>query len=941
MNQQPSRMTHFLNGKNMKNRKSTVTGAVSALLVSLMLSACGGDNPETMLASAKDYLAKNDSKAAVIQLKNALQSKPDLAEARFLLGKALLEEGNATAAEVELRKAADLKYPADQLIPLQARTLLVLGQTKKVVDDLAKTPLSSPEGKADLQTSVGRAYLALGKPDAALTAFNAALVALPNYGPAVFGQARIKAASRDLPGALVLIDSVLEKNPKSYEAMQFKGDLLAVQGNSKASTEVYVKLLESRPDYLPAHASLVSRYLESGNMEAASKQFESMKKLAPAHPQTTYIQAELLYRQKKFNEAREPIQQHLRATPDSIQGQQLAGAIEYELKSYATAEKFLLAVLPKTPEIGLARRVLIASYLRSGQPDKALAALQPILDKIGNNSNLLALAGEVYMQNGDADKAGSYFTKAAALDPENKGKQTSVALSHLAKGETETAYRELEKIASTDSGVRADMALIASQLRNRKFDQALQSIAGVEKKQPENPLVDNLRGTALLGKGNVPAARQSFEKALSKNPAYFPAAASLARLDMAEKKPEDARKRFENVVAKDPKNTQAWLALAELQARSGAKAEDVAALISKAVAANPVDVPARLALINLYLGVNEPKKAESAAQDALGALPDNPAILDAEGRAQQAAGNFNQALSTYGKLAALMPTSQQPHLRIAEIHLAAKNKDAAMQSLRKALAVKPDSIEAQRGMMMLDLDAGRTDDAIATARKIQKQHPKNAAGYLLEGDAYALGKSWKEAVNAYRNGIRQTGSDELAIKIFAVLSAQNVAGESEKFADSWLKEHPKDDRFRLFIAESATARKDYSLASKHYRIMLESQPNNPIIMNNLAWVMAQSKDPKAIELAEKAYKLAPDQPSIADTLGTLLVSKGEIDRGLDLMKKANTLAPKDPAIKLNLAKALIKAGKNADAKKELDELAALGEKYPANKEVQELLQGLK
>ena len=925
----------------MKNRKSTVTGAVSALLVSLMLSACGGDNPETMLASAKDYLAKNDSKAAVIQLKNALQSKPDLAEARFLLGKALLEEGNATAAEVDLRKAADLKFPADQLIPLQARTLLVLGQTKKVVDDLAKTPLSSPEGKADLQTSVGRAYLALGKPDAALTAFNAALVALPNYGPAVFGQARIKAASRDLPGALVLIDSVLEKNPKSYEAMQFKGDLLAVQGNSKASTEVYVKLLESRPDYLPAHASLVSRYLESGNMEAASKQFESMKKLAPAHPQTTYIQAELLYRQKKFNEAREPIQQHLRATPDSIQGQQLAGAIEYELKSYATAEKFLLAVLPKTPEIGLARRVLIASYLRSGQPDKALAALQPILDKIGNNSNLLALAGEVYMQNGDADKAGSYFTKAAALDPENKGKQTSVALSHLAKGETETAYRELEKIASTDSGVRADMALIASQLRNRKFDQALQSIAGVEKKQPENPLVDNLRGTALLGKGNVPAARQSFEKALSKNPAYFPAAASLARLDMAEKKPEDARKRFENVVAKDPKNTQAWLALAELQARSGAKAEDVAALISKAVAANPVDVPARLALINLYLGVNEPKKAESAAQDALGALPDNPAILDAEGRAQQAAGNFNQALSTYGKLAALMPTSQQPHLRIAEIHLAAKNKDAAMQSLRKALAVKPDSIEAQRGMMMLDLDAGRTDDAIATARKIQKQHPKNAAGYLLEGDAYALGKSWKEAVNAYRNGIRQTGSDELAIKIFAVLSAQNVAGESEKFADSWLKEHPKDDRFRLFIAESATARKDYSLASKHYRIMLESQPNNPIIMNNLAWVMAQSKDPKAIELAEKAYKLAPDQPSIADTLGTLLVSKGEIDRGLDLMKKANTLAPKDPAIKLNLAKALIKAGKNADAKKELDELAALGEKYPANKEVQELLQGLK
>lgn len=941
MNQQLFRMTRLLNGKNMKNRKLTVTGTVSALLVSLMLSACGGDNPETMLASAKEYLAKNDSKAAVIQLKNALQSKPDLAEARFLLGKALLEEGNATAAEVELRKAADLKYPADQLIPLQARTLLMLGQTKKIVDELAKTQLSSPEGNADLQTTVGRAHLALGKPDAALTAFNAAVAAIPGYGPAVFGQARIKAAKRDLPGALALLDSVLEKNPKFYEAMLFKGDILAIQGDPKASTEVYLKLLESRPDYLPAHASLVSRYLESGNVEAASKQFESMKKLAPGNPQTTYIQAELLYRQKKFSEAREPIQQHLRAIPDSVQGQQLAGAIEYELKSYATAEKFLLAVLPKTPEIGLARRVLIASYLRSGQPDKALAVLQPILDKIDKNSNLLALAGEVYMQNGDADKAGSYFTKAAALDPENKGKQTSVALSHLAKGETETAYRELEKIASTDSGARADMALIASQLRSRKFDQALKSISGLEKKQPENPLVDNLRGTALLGKGDVPAARQSFEKALVKNPAFFPAAASLARLDIAEKKPEDAKKRFENVLAKDAKNTQAWLALAELQARSGAKADEVAALISKAVAANPVDVPARLALINLYLGAKEPKKAVSAAQEALGALPENPAILDAEGRAQQAAENYNQALSTYGKLASLMPKSPQPHLRMAEIHVAAKNKDAAMQSLLKALSVQPDSIEAQRGIMMLDLDAGRTTEALATARKIQKQHPKNVAGYLLEGDAYALGKSWKEAANAYRNGIKQAGANELAVKIYAVLSAQNIAGEPEKFADSWLKEHPKDNRFRLYLAESATSRKDYSTAVRHYKVLLESQPNNPVIMNNLAWVMAQGNDPKAIELAEKAYKIAPDQPSIADTLGTLLVAKGDTDRGLELMKKANTLAPKDPSIRLNLAKAYIKAGKKADAQKELGELAALGDKFAANKEVQELLQSLK
>ena len=34
--------------------------AMSALLVSLLVAGCGGDSPDKMLASAKDYLAKND-----------------------------------------------------------------------------------------------------------------------------------------------------------------------------------------------------------------------------------------------------------------------------------------------------------------------------------------------------------------------------------------------------------------------------------------------------------------------------------------------------------------------------------------------------------------------------------------------------------------------------------------------------------------------------------------------------------------------------------------------------------------------------------------------------------------------------------------------------------------------------------------------------------------
>ena len=921
-------------------RKLISRSTLSVLLASLILMACGGDSPESMLSSAKDYMAKNDNKAAVIQLKNALQANPNLAEARFLLGKSLLEGGNPTGAEIELRKAVELKHPADQVTPLLAQTLLMLGQAKKVTEEFSKVQLTSPENNAALQATIGQAYLSMGKLEAAESAFGVALAASADYAPAVIGQARIKAGNRDLPGALALLDASLAKQPKLYEALQLKGDILAAQGDAKGASDAYQKVLEIKPDYLPAHSALVSRWMEEGKLDEAAKQLEAMKKIAATHPQTSYLQSQLAYRQKDFKGAQTAIQQHLKSIPDSGLGLQLAGAIEYELKSYSTAETYLQKALPKTPELGLARRILIASYLRSGQPDKALSVLQPVLDKIENNSNMLALAGEVFMQNGDAAKAGAYFTKAAALDPENTGKRTSVALSHLAKGETEIANKELEEIASVDTGIRADLALIASQLRGRQFDQALKSIASLEKKQPESPLAHNLRGTAYLGKGDVAGARTSFELALAKNPAYFPAAASLANLDLADKKTDEARKRFESVLAKDPKNIQAMLALAELKAKTGGKPDEVAALIGQAVTASPNEAAPRLALIGLYLGAKDPKKALSAAQDALSVLPDRPEILDAAGRAEQEAGDFNQALTTYGKLAGLMPNSVQPHLRMAEIHLVAKNKDAAMQSLKKALALKADSIEAQRGIMMLDLDAGRTAEALAMARQVQKQRPKEAVGYVLEGDVHALKKGWSEAAAVYRNGIKQSGATELAIKLHAVLNAGGGSGEADKFADSWLKDHAKDAPFRLYLAESANARKDYAAASRQYRVLMEAQPNNPAMLNNLAWSLAQIKDPKAIDFAEKAYKLAPEQPAIIDTLGWLLVGKGDTARGLELLKKANGLAPQNALIRLNLAKAMIKAGKKDDAKKELDELAKLGDKFPAQAEVATLLQGL-
>lgn len=922
----------------MKTRRSKRAAAM-AMIAAALLAGCA-ENPESTLKSAKELLGKNNRAAAVIQLRNALQKNPDLAEARLLLGKSLFESGELAAAEKELRKASELNYSPDEVVPVLANLLAVRGDYKKAVEEFGTTTLIAPQAKAALLATLGQAHLALGNSELAKDKFETALVLVPDFPPALMGQAQMSAAAGDLPGALAQVERAVTKAPTLSEGWRFKGDLLSSQAKADEALVAYRKAIETDPYNLAAQYIVVSLLIQQGKTEEAGKQLEAMQKIAAKYPQTMYLQALLAFRQQNYTEAREAIQQHLKVAPDNPVGLLLSAQINYQLKAYTQADAELRKVLQLIPSQRAARRLLVRTYLRTRQPVKALDTMTPMLQEEDLDGDSLTLIGEVYAQNGDMAKAAKFFEKSATHDPKSASKRTTLALAHLATGKDGQGFQELEEAAAADTGIRADVALIGGNVRQRKFDAALAAVAALEKKQPDSPLVHNLRGEVFLAKGEVAGARKSFEQAVAKDPAYFPAAANLARLDLADKKPEDARKRFDTVLAKAPKSVPAMLALADMRAKDGASMDEVANLITQAVAADPADPSSRRALVTHYIQRNEPKLAVTAAQEALNAQPDQPEILDAAGRAYLAAGNNNQALTTYGKLANAQPDSLSALMRMAQAQLATGDKIAALASLRKVLVIKPDFIEAQRIVITLDLNAGRDSAALATARDIQKQRPKEPVGYVLEGDIRVQQKAWGEAAAAYRKGLKNAATTDLAIRLKGTLDKGGNSAEAEKFVASWLKEKPDDMFFRHFMSELAMAKQDYASAAKQYNAILEIKPDDAVALNNLAWSMGQLKDPKAIEYAEKAAKLSPDNPTVMDTMGVLLVEKGDTKRGIDLLQKAVGASPNAPAFRLHLARALIKDGQKEVAKKELETLAKLGDKFSARDEVVRLMQGL-
>ena len=921
--------------------KSKHAVVMTALALSLFLAGCGGGSTESMLTSAKEYLAKNDNKAAIIQIKNALQKNPDSPEGRFLLGSALLKGGDPANAEAEFRKALALKHSPDQLVPELARAMLSTRQYKKLTDEFSNTQLTSPRAKAELQVILGSAYSEQGKKDLYQAAMAAALVAEPGFAPALVAQAHQMSVVKDFDGALALADEIIAKTPNSAEAWKLKGDILYFTKNQpKEALLAYRKVIEIRPELVLGQSSVMTVLLGTGDLDEAAKQLEALKKLSPNHPQTKYFQTQLAYQKRDFNTARESAQQLLRVVPDNPRAMQLAGVIEFQLNSLLQAETLLSKAVAASPELVLARRILILTYLRSGQTTKALATLNQGIAKGFVDPEINTVAGEVYLQNGDTKKAEEYFAKALKLAPTDARKRTSLALTQMVGGNVDAAFGELQDIASSDSGATADMALISAHLRRGDLDKALLAIDGLEKKQPDKPLAANLRGRTLLAKKDVAGARKSFERALTIDPQFFPAVASLAGLDLADKKPEDAKKRFEAVLAKNPKNVQALLAIAELAARNNASKDEVSALITKAIDANPTEAMPRLLLIEYYMRNKDLKQAMSVAQNALTTLPDSPEVLEALGRVQLQSGEQNQALSSFNKLTAMQPLSPKPHLLLAEAQLAAKNKDGATQNLRKALDIKPDLIEAQRGLILLYLDAKKYTEAVSIARTVQTQRPKEAIGYVLEGDVGSAQKNWDVSTTAYKAGLKAAPSSELAIKLHAVTSASGKAADAEKFSAAWVKDHANDAAFQFYLGDFAIAKKDYAAAEKSYSAVVKVQPSNAAALNNLAWVTGKLNKPGAIELAEKANQLAPNQPALMDTLAMLHSDKDDYAKALELQTKVVAAQPQNPLFKLNLAKIHIKGDKKDLARKELDELAKLGDKFAGQAEVAGLIKGL-
>ena len=892
------------------------------------------------LDAAKKYFDAGEFKAAVIELKNALQADPDNADARLLIGEAYLKLGDGPSAVRAFEKAQELKVPKEKwLIPL-GRAYLLQNDTKSLLEKITPGDDLSGPLLAQVYGLRGMVYLGQGDPGKAQENFDAALNVDPDASEALLGLAMLEVQEKDFKKSIDYADRVLAKDSKNLNAWILLAEAKRLNGDSSGAIEGFGKALAVNSDDIRARLGRATAYLAAGKIEDAAKDLAEVRKAAGEVPLAMYLQAVVDFQQEKLDEAQDLLVKVTNKMPQHLPSKLLLGTIAYKKGQLETAENELARFVSAAPQNLPAVKLLAATRMKHGRAAEAIPILKAVESQGKDDVQFLSLLGSAYLQTKQFDLGNEYLSKAAALDPKAATVKAQRGLGQIALGNFDQAVSDLKAAVDLDPNlIQADVMLVLAQLQDKKYDAAIEAAAKLKVKLKDNPMPENLLGAAYMAKGDREKAREHWQKALKLNPKYTSARINLAKLELATKNPEGAVKQYKAVLARDPKNLAALIGLAQI-AESRKQYDAMEKSLEQAREKNPEALQPALMLSHYYLLRRKPLRALEIAREGATHHPDDPAALEALGISQMANDQAASALGTFKKLVAKVPDNPRYRHELGQAFYKTDDKAGALAEWAKVVQDSPEYLPAYLAQAEIALKDKKYEEALRIAGAVKAKWPKSPIGLQLEGDVELARKQYKAAEAAYDKAFRVEATAAVARRLY---QARRAGGRNEAAFDGfrrWLDSHPDDAEGWLVLGIGYQGAGKAKEATEVYEKAYELKPDNPIVQNNLAWLYQEAGDKRALAIAEKLLPASEKSPEVMDTIGWIYVQNGRLDKGLALLQDAAVHAPQLLSIRVHVAEALIMAGRKEEARQELQGLLKEKTAFPEREKAESLLKGL-
>ena len=456
---------------------------------------------------------------------------------------------------------------------------------------------------------------------------------------------------------------------------------------------------------------------------------------------------------------------------------------------------------------------------------------------------------------------------------------------------------------SQQDSYRAVLELI----KQNQFDQAETKVNQLIKQHPEQAEFYNLHAFVKIQQKKPALAEISFQKVLKLNPDNLGALQGLAFLAIEKNDMESAQNYLDKAIAGNPKAIFSYILKARIAYRQNDLSEvEKVLLAALKQARDNINFELLVAdnLANLYALQQESLKMLELAQSLNQRQPNDNRALSLLAKAQLLNKQTVEGEQTLREIIA--KDKQDIYHRLELVQLLSQKPGSLKEAaalIDEALFADPDNLKALMFKTVLLTKEKNYEPAMALAELIDQKHPHSAAGKLLKADVYLAQHQPEQALAYNLLAYQIQPNPKLLNNIVGLLAEQGKSEDAIQLLNNEIDKNPKDMAIHYRIANLYLSQKDYKKAESHYQVILKENPENAIILNNLAMVYYHWNDPRALGLAKRAYQSKPESPAIIDTYGIVLLQHGRHREALETLQKAAELAPGSNEIQLHLAKA--------------------------------------
>ncbi|HEX4275183.1 MAG TPA: tetratricopeptide repeat protein [Bryobacteraceae bacterium] len=519
------------------------------------------------------------------------------------------------------------------------------------------------------------------------------------------------------------------------------------------------------------------------------------------------------------------------------------------------AESVLKDAIRENPKDTQLRLTLAQFYFGTNNRTQLVTLLNQMKGDLKEFPDAYFQSGDFYLRVNSVDEAVKQYEEGIQKDPSRRNTYLKHEIeAYVRAGKTNLAFDKNEQILKND---------------------------------PKDPEARGLRATFKLDQGDVNAAMGELQSVVTAKPNNFVARFNLGRAHFARQEYEQARQEFD----------------AAIQLR-------------------PDYIPARLAQIQVALLRGDNDAALHNADQTISIAPNNVQVRVMKAAALQRLGRFDDARSLLTVILDKQPKQVETLLELGVLDLNQKKNKDAEDIFHRAYEANPNNLRGLLGESRALLLENQPDKSVQIVEAEAQKKPASLDLQRELGNTEMSAGQYDKAIMTYQSLMGKVANprqqSDLWIRAGEAYLRKGDVQQSINSLEKSRTGQPNNASITTNLGMLYEMQNKTDVARKYYEQSIKADPNNPLALNNLAYLITQTNGDLdlALTYAQRAKQRLPEHTEVNDTLGWIYLKKNLTDNAIDTFKTLVVKAPQNPTYHYHYAMALLQKGDRDTAKKE-------------------------